>query len=144
VKETSENLAAQRADRREGPRYAIEGNSVLFFTGDGRATAGKLVDLSHDGCKVRTSVLVQARAWFPVEVFFRTMGEAFRFSGIVHWASGGNLLGIRFVNMLPERMVALAKVICAVEALTQARKAAHLVPEQQAHVQSEPRAGRPL
>lgn len=115
------NIAVREAERRESARYAIAENSALLFTGDGSATAGRLVDLSQDGCRIQASVPVFARAWFPVEVFFRTMGEAFRFSGIVHWTSGGSQLGIRFVNAVPERMVALARVICALEEAAQMR-----------------------
>jgi PilZ domain-containing protein len=125
------NIAVRETERREGPRYAIAEGSALLFTGDGSATAGRLVDLSQDGCRVQTSVPVFSRAWFPVEVFFQTMGEAFRFSGIVHWTSRGNLLGVRFVNAIPERMVALAKVICRLEEAAPARKVIELMTEQE-------------
>jgi PilZ domain len=122
VTHRGEDSGVRPVERREGPRYAIAEDSALLFTGDGSATAGRLVDLSQDGCRVQTSVPVLARAWFPVEVFFQTMGEDFRFSGIVHWTSSGNLLGIRFVNGVPERMVALAKVICALEETAAVRR----------------------
>jgi PilZ domain len=132
VKDSSQNGAIREAERREGPRYAIAEDSALLFTGDGSATAGRLVNLSQNGCQVKTSVPVLARAWFPVEVFFQTMGEAFRFSGIVHWTSGGNLLGIRFVNAIPERMVTLAKVICSLEAAAPTRRAVEPMTKQEA------------
>jgi PilZ domain len=126
-------------ERRAGPRYAIADESVLFFTGDGRATAGRLLDLSQDGCRVRTNIPVTVRAWFPVEVFFRIQGEEFRFSGIVHWAKGENLMGIRFVNMVPERMVALAQVICVLDAELRSQKVVGLA-EQEPHTVDEWRA----
>jgi hypothetical protein len=128
-------------ERRAAPRYAIDDESVLFFTGDGRATGGRLLDLSQDGCRVRTSIPVIVRAWFPVEVFFRIQGEEFRFSGIVHWAKGDNLLGIRFVNMVPERMVALAEVICALQAAAQARKMVEMAAEQEMPAPAERQTG---
>src|ERR1700689_3642700 len=119
------NIAVRKAERREGPRYA---------------TAGRRVDLSQDGCRVQTSVPVFSRAWFPVEVFFQTMGEAFRFSGIVHWTSRGNLLGVRFVNAIPERMGALAKVICRLEEAAPARKVIELMTEQEAPTAADQRS----
>jgi hypothetical protein len=131
------NIAVREAERREGPRYAIAEGSALLFTGDGSATAGRLVDLSKDGCRVQTSVPVFSRAWFPVEVFFQTLGEDFRFSGIVHWASRGNLLGIRFVNAIPERTVALAKVICALEEAAPARRVVRVMAEPDAPAQAD-------
>jgi PilZ domain len=140
VNDSSENIAIREAERREGPRYAIAEGSALLFTGDGSATAGRLVDLSKDGCRVQTSVLVLARAWFPVEVFFQILGEDFRFSGIVQWTSRGNLLGIRFVNAVPERMVTLARVICALEEAAPARKVLELVTEPKAPAQADRRS----
>jgi hypothetical protein len=140
--ETGGNSAGRPEERRAGPRYPIDEDSVLFFTGDGMPTAGKLVDLSQDGCRLRTSVQAPTRPWFPVEVFFQIQGEAFRFSGIVHWVSGGNQLGIRFVNMVPDRMVALAQVICALEAATQARKASAPTVEEETPEAARWRAGR--
>jgi hypothetical protein len=124
VTDRSENGAVRTVERRAGPRYPIDEDSVLFFTGDGIPTAGKLVDLSQDGCRLRTSVQVPSRPWYPVEIFFRIHGEEFRFSGIVHWVSGGNQLGVRFVNMIPDRMAALSQVVCALEAATQAARRA--------------------
>jgi hypothetical protein len=140
VNDSRENITVRGAERRESPRYAIAENSALLFTGDGQATAGRLVDLSQDGCRIQASVPVVARAWYPVEVFFQTMGESFRFSGIVHWTSGGSQLGIRFVNAVPERMVALAKVICALDEAAQMQRVLEKEPEKGAPIPVEQRS----
>jgi hypothetical protein len=93
----------------------VDEDSVLLFLGNGKPLAGRIVDLSQEGCRMRTEERVTARAGSPVEVFFRVNSVAFRFGGVLQWNDGGHLLGIRFVNMNPQRVVELANVICAMQ-----------------------------
>src|ERR1019366_1385044 len=105
-----------------------------LFVGYGAPHAARLVDLSQEGCRLRTREPVTARSRLPVEVFFKINGVSFRFRGVLEWTDGHNLLGIRFVNMIPLRMVELANVICTMEetAGAQADAVNVLVAEQQA------------
>jgi c-di-GMP-binding flagellar brake protein YcgR len=99
----------------------VDEDSVLLFSGYGDPQEARLVDLSQQGCRVRTNERITARVRLPVEVFFKVNGAAFRFRGVVQWTDGRNLLGIRFVNMIPRRMVELANVIREMEAEATAR-----------------------
>ncbi len=113
--EDREGFAARHSDRRSDPRYSVEEDSVLLFLGYGKPLAGRIVDLSQDGCLMRTEVQVTARAGSPVEVFFRVNSVAFRFGGVLQWNDGGQLLGIRFVDTNPQRVVKQANVICEMQ-----------------------------
>jgi len=70
---------------------------------------------------VRTRERCTARVQRPVDIGFKVNGVVFRFSGILQWSNGRDLLGIQFVNMIPGRMVELANLICEMEAVAQAR-----------------------
>ncbi len=116
-----EGYAPGQPERRSDPRYSVDEDSVLHILGYGKPVAARIVDLSQEGCRMRTAERVSARAHLPVEVFFRVNGVAFRFGGVLQRNDGGHLLGIRFVNMIPRRMVELASVICEMEEAAAAR-----------------------
>jgi len=114
-------LAARETERRSDPRYSVDEESVVLFVGYGAPVQARLVDLSQEGCRIRTREPVTARSRLPVEVFFKVNGVSFRFRGMLQWTDGNNLLGIRFVNVIPQRMVELAHVICTMEETSEAR-----------------------
>jgi hypothetical protein len=103
-------------ERRDNPRYSVDGDSVLLFMGQGKAMPGSVVDLSQEGCCIRTRERCSMRVQWPLEVAFKINGVSFQFSGILQWTNGRDLLGIHFVNMIPRRMVELANIICEMEA----------------------------
>jgi len=110
-----DRIAARQLERRSDPRYSVDEESVVLFVGYGAPLQARLIDLSQEGCRLRTTEPVTARARLPVEVFFKINGISFRFRGVLEWTDGQNLLGIRFVNVIPQRMVELAHVICTMD-----------------------------
>ncbi len=121
-------------ERHSDPRYSVDEDSVVLFVGYGAPQPARLVDLSQEGCRLRTKEQITARTRLPVEVYFKVNGVSFRLRGVLQWTDGHNLLGIRFVNMIPRRMVELANVICGMEETVAARADAVnlLVTEQEA------------
>jgi PilZ domain len=113
--EDREEFAARPPERRSDARYSVDEESVVLFVGYGSPQPARLVDLSQEGCRLRTKEAVTARRQLPVEVFFKVNGFSFRFRGVMQWTDGHNLVGIRFVNVVPRRMVELASVICGME-----------------------------
>lgn len=113
--ENEDTFAARPPERRSDPRYSLDEASVVLFVGYGAPLEARLVDLSQEGCRLRTLKPVSARSRLPVEVFFKVNGVSFRFRGMLQWTDGQILLGIRFVNVIPRRMVELANVICSME-----------------------------
>ncbi len=131
--ENRNEIVASQAERRADPRYSVDEESVVLFVGYGAPLQARLVDLSQEGCRLRTVEPVAARSRLPVEVFFKVNGISFRFRGVLQWTDNRNLLGIRFVNVIPRRMVELANVICTMEETSEARAEAvnMLVAEQE-------------
>lgn len=119
--EREENL--QGADRRENPRYPVEEACALIFAGSAKALPCSILNLSQEGCRVRTVSRIAMRSGWPVEVSFKVGGVGFRLSGVLQWSNGGELVGIRFVNVVPWRMVDLAVVLCEMEAAAARTKA---------------------
>jgi hypothetical protein len=127
-----ENFAAQYPERRSDPRHSVDEESVVLFVGYGAPHQARLVDLSQEGCRLRTIEPVGARSRLPVEVFFKVNGISFRFRGVLQWTDGHHLLGIRFVNAVPQRMVDLANVICSMDEVpADETAAANLLVEEQ-------------
>jgi hypothetical protein len=112
----SDTSAIAELGRRVESRYAVDEESVLSIVGQGLPVPSRIIELSQEGCRVQTAKPVSVRSRLPVEILFKVSGTAFRFRGIVQWVSGSNLLGIQFVNMIPRHMVALADVLCEMEA----------------------------
>src|ERR1700722_3674340 len=108
-------LAARHLDRRSDLRYSVDEDSVVLFVGHGVPQEARLVDLSQEGCRLRTTEPVLARVRLPVEVFFNVDGVSFRFRGVLQWTDGHRLIGVRFVNIIPQRMVELANIVCGME-----------------------------
>ncbi len=134
-----QGYAIRLPDRRTDPRYSVEEDAIVQIVGSGMPLPGVIIDLSQEGCRLRTRERVFARARWPVEVAFKANGVAFRFSGVVEWVDSPNILGIRFVNVAPQRMVELAEVLggMAAAAETQAEAVSKLVAEQEAPAQAE-------
>jgi c-di-GMP-binding flagellar brake protein YcgR len=126
-------------DRRADPRYSVDENAVVQVVGSGTPMPGTMIDLSQEGCRVRTREQLSARAQSRVEICFKVNGIVFRFSGVVVGSDSRNLLGIRFVNMISRRRAALAAVIDEMEAAAAARAEAvnKLVAEQEAPAQAK-------
>jgi len=126
-------------DRRADPRYSVDENAVVQVVGSGTPIPGTMIDLSQEGCRVLTRERLSARAQSRVEICFKVNGIVLRFSGVVVGSDSGNLLGIRFVNMIPRRRVALAAVIDEMEAAAAASAEAvnKLAAEQEAPAQAE-------
>jgi hypothetical protein len=117
-------FAARRPERRSDLRYSVDEDSIVLFVGHGAPQEAHLVDLSQDGCRLRTTEPTTARSPLPVEVFFTIDGISFRFRSVLQWTDGHNLVGIRFVNTMPQRLVELASVICRMEKTAATRAAA--------------------
>lgn len=121
VLEDRGEFTARRPERRSDLRYSVDEDSIVLFVGHGAPQEAHLVDLSQDGCRLRTTEPITARSRLPVEVFFTIEGISFRFRSVLQWTDGHHLVGIRFVNSMPQRLVELASVICKMEKTAAAR-----------------------
>ncbi len=132
--EHEERFAVRGRERRAHPRYSVDEESLLVLVNHGMPVKARLVDLSFEGCRVRTLAPFNGKAGWPVEITFKVKGYAFRFSGIVRRNDGHRLLGIQFVNMIARRKAELAEVIeeMAAAVAARAKTVDQLVAEQDA------------
>ena len=116
---------------RANPRYSVDEDCVLMLVSHGMSLKARVIDLSLEGCRVRTSDRFIGKAGRPVEITFKVNGCAFRFSGVVRWSDGQHLVGIHFENMIPRRKAELTEVIeeMAAAAAARAEAARQLVAE---------------
>ncbi len=129
--EHGECLKVQGQENRAYPRFSVDEDSVLLLVSHGMPIKARIVDLSLEGCRVRSQDRIHVAVRRPVEITFKVNGVAFRFSGVVQWNDSHTQLGIHFVNMIPRRKVELAEVIEEMAAAA-AAKAARLLAEEQA------------
>ena len=101
--------------RRAHPRFPVDEHSHLIFLAHGLPLACRIVDLSLEGCRVRTLERFSVAAGLRIEIAFKANGMAFRFSGTTQWADGLHQLGIRFTGMTLRRKEELAEVIAELE-----------------------------
>jgi len=99
--EDRDKFAAQQ-ERRSDPRHPVDEDSVVLFVGHGAPLEARLVDLSQEGCRLRTKERVTVRNRLPAQVFFKISGVSFHFRGVLQWTDGRNLLGIRFAQRAAE------------------------------------------
>jgi c-di-GMP-binding flagellar brake protein YcgR len=129
--EKATELATGQQDRRTAPRCAVDGQASLLLVQHGSTFPCRVVDLSLNGCRVRTQERFTAGAMVRVEVAFKVRGFAFRFSGVTQWTDGGHLAGIRFVDLPGRRKEELVEALSEAEA-ENAAKAAKPAGEEQA------------
>ena len=119
--ENEERFAVRAQERRAHPRYSVDEDCLLVIVNHGMPVKVRLVDLSFEGCRVRTLDQFNGKVGWPVEITFKVKGYAFRFSGIVRRNNGDHFLGVQFVNMIPRRKAELAEVIEEMAATVAAR-----------------------
>lgn len=112
---------SQQSERRRAIRHAVDEACVLVLLRQGGSLPCNLLNLSLDGCMIRTRERFGAGIKVRVEMSFKVNGVAFRFNGVICWTDGRNLAGIAFVDVLPRRREALAEVLAEVEAAVAAR-----------------------
>jgi hypothetical protein len=121
AEETAEGLSIDPRERRAYPRYDVDEEAVLLLLSHGLPLQSHILDLSLEGCRMRTRERFTAGARTRAEVTFKVNGVAFRFVGVIQWTDGRNLVGIRFVEMISRRREQLAEVVGEMEAAAAAR-----------------------
>jgi hypothetical protein len=137
----SDRYTENGTERRDHSRYPVDEDAVLLFAGHPKLQPARMLDLSQEGCRVRSNERLAFRSGWPVEVSFKMSAVLFRFSSVLQWADNGNLLGLHFVNVNPQRMLELANLICEMEAGVKPRMetVSRLVMAQRGTQQSEQR-----
>jgi len=134
-------------ERRMYPRYLVDEGATLFLESHGRSIAGRMMELSAEGCRLRTTFPFTAGIKTRVEIAFRIHGIAFRFGGVVEWTLQRQL-GVQFVDVPSRSQVELSDVLLETGAdlAAKAAKAAARVygsqPADELHSRKEARSGQ--
>jgi hypothetical protein len=109
--EKAAELAEGQKDRRVTPRLELDEGARVLLLKQGTSLSCRVVDLSLDGCRVRTPDRFTAGAAVRVEIALKVRGFGFRFSGVVQWTDGRHLVGIRFVDVSTRRRDELVEAL---------------------------------
>jgi hypothetical protein len=112
----NENGTKNRAkpDRRAFPRHAVDAVSKMLLVNTGICMAGRVLDLSLGGCKIRTEEPFQVGIFVRVEAEFYLQGLPFRISGVSQSIFDRNTIGVRFLDMSQRRREQLAELIAEI------------------------------
>jgi hypothetical protein len=96
-------------EKRKYPRFCVA-FPVLF--GDGVfAQTGMVVDISHEGCRIRSTDGVPGVKYFHVEIQLEEPAERLTVDlAVMRW-SRPEEFGIEFIRMAPESQVQLRRII---------------------------------
>jgi hypothetical protein len=102
--------------RRAYPRFTVDEDASLLLVSHDSWHPCKVVDLSLEGCQVRTREVFRAGTQKLVEISFKINGIAFRLGGTTQWTDGQCAVGIHFRYPTNRRREELAEVLGEVEA----------------------------
>ena len=113
---TAGGQAANGPERRKHPRHPVDEDATLLILSQGSRLPCRLIELSLEGCRLRTKAPFLAGIQIRVEVAFTVNGIALRFSGVTSWTLDKQVVGIRFVDVTSRRRDELADLLREVEA----------------------------
>lgn len=119
----SDESSDRPQDRRIHPRFSVDSDSTLLLVSHGVSLPSRILDLSLEGCRLRTRERYAVAARARVEVAFKVNGIAFRFLGVIQWTDSRHCAGVCFVDMIARRREELAEVIAEIESVAAAKEA---------------------
>jgi hypothetical protein len=108
---------------RKRARFAVDEDAELLLVDHGLPLQCRIIELSLEGCRVRTLERYPAGLGVRVELIFRVNGIVFRFCGAVRWTDGLNSVGLQFAGVSARRIGELAEVLGEVQEYLAARAA---------------------
>ncbi len=100
-----------QSERRSQPRYAVDTQASLFFIDVRARIAGRILDLSMSGCRIRSEGRFPVGIYRRVETEFKVDGLPFRLAGVVQSLHDKFTVGIRFLDVSPRKREQLAQLM---------------------------------
>jgi hypothetical protein len=90
-----------KRERRTQSRHEVDTSAVILLINVGAQLAGRIIDLSAGGCRIRTDERFPVGIYTRVETEFRLEGLPFRLGGVIQAIQDRErlLVGIRFLDM---------------------------------------------
>ena len=108
-------LEKAQSERRSQPRYAVDTHATLFFIDVRARIAGRILDLSMTGCRIRSEGRFPVGIYRRVEIEFKVDGLPFRLAGVVQSLHDRFTVGIRFLDVSPRKRDQLAQLMEEIE-----------------------------
>jgi hypothetical protein len=108
-------LETTQPDRRSQPRYPVDAGASIFFIDVRARIAGRILDLSVGGCRIRSEGRFPVGIYRRVETEFKVDGLPFRLAGVVQSLHDRFTVGIRFLDMSPRKRAQLAQLMEEIE-----------------------------
>ena len=98
-------------ERRSARRQDIDSSAFLIMVSSGSRLAGRILDLSLSGCRIRTADRFPLGIYARIEAEFHAEGLPFRLGGVVQAIHDRCHVGIRFLDMSPRKREQLEQLI---------------------------------
>lgn len=100
-----------KRDRRIRSREEVNTTAVIHLINIASRLPGRILDLSLDGCRIRTDEHFPVGIYIRVEVEFSVDGLPFRLGGVIQAIHDRNNVGIRFLDMSSRRREQIEQLI---------------------------------
>src|SRR5580658_485665 len=98
-------------ERRHGSRQSVEDEAEIIFVRSGVAMRGRILDLSVNGCRIRTEKQFPVGIYTRVETAFRMEGLPFRLGGVIQAVHDKHTVGIRFLDVSERKRQLILELI---------------------------------
>jgi PilZ domain len=112
---------AQKRERRKESRHPVDGSAILNLLYLGIKMPGRVLDLSLNGCCIRTDDRYALGIYRRIEVELRIEGLPFRLAGVTQSIHNSNSVGIRFLDVSERKRDQLVQLIEDLEEFLKAR-----------------------
>jgi c-di-GMP-binding flagellar brake protein YcgR len=100
-----------KQERRSQFRHQVDTSVKIFLVRGGGTLSGRIVDLSLNGCRIRTDERFPLGIYTRVETEFRLEGLPFRLGGVVQAIHGPFAVGVRFLDLSDRKREQVAALI---------------------------------
>ena len=94
-----EGAAEGLRSRRAEARHEVDTSAIIYLVNIGSNLDGRILDLSPNGCHIRTVERFPVGIYTRVETGFYLNGLPFRLGGVIQAIYDRNNVGIRFLDM---------------------------------------------
>jgi hypothetical protein len=116
--------APDKQERRSQARHEVDTRAVIFLINIGCRVVGRIVDLSLNGCRIRTDERFPVGIYTRVEIEFHLEGLPFRLGGVIQAIHDRHHVGIRFLDLSDRKRGQVEQLIGEIEDLEKKQKAA--------------------
>ena len=109
------STSLEQRERRAEPRLAVDTSAAICLIRSGSRLNGRILDLSLDGCRIRSDERLPVGIYTRIEAEFRLDGSPFRLAGVIQAIHEQRVVGIRFLDVSERKRNQLGQLIRDIE-----------------------------